>query len=363
MIISEQAANQMNVQDRFAAPSPEHPFGTDNFGRDVFARTLLGVRISLYVGLSSVLISSAVGVLSAGSLGYASGAVDDLIMRTMDILMSFPPILVAMTITAVIGPTLNNAILALGLVYIPYFARVTRSEAISVAWGRVRQAPKRSASAGPTSCSGGVAERCRTHYRPSEYRHLLRDSGGGRLQSFLGLGAQPPTPSWGLMLQQAKQYLAGAVDGGLPGLRNRNTVLGFNLLTEPLRSYVELWSPPQQGSRRGIRTMRQRDSPIGRYQSMSGLLQAVLGVRETSAATALTNRFDTKRLVCWLRCITVISQAGHTLVASSKQSPTCLRHRHSLRFLQYGPAIVSKIFDEFDIPQVTTYDCTQEPST
>jgi len=240
MIISEQAANQMNVQDRFAAPSPEHPFGTDNFGRDVFARTLLGVRISLYVGLSSVLISSAVGVPLGGLAGYASGAVDDLIMRTMDILMSFPPILVAMTITAVIGPTLNNAILALGLVYIPYFARVTRSEAISVAQEEFVEAAEalgeRDSYILFREVLPNAAAPIIVQASISISFAILAAAG----LSFLGLGAQPPTPSWGLMLQQAKQYLAQAPWMAVfPGLGIAITVLGFNLFGDGIRDVLD----------------------------------------------------------------------------------------------------------------------------
>jgi len=240
MLVSEQAANQMNVQDRFAAPSLEHPFGTDNFGRDVFARTLLGVRISLYVGLSSVLISSAVGVPLGGLAGYASGAVDDVIMRTMDILMSFPPILVAMTITAVIGPTLNNAILALGLVYIPYFARVTRSEAISVSQEEFVEAAEalgeRDSYILFREVLPNAAAPIIVQASISISFAILAAAG----LSFLGLGAQPPTPSWGLMLQQAKQYLAQAPWMAIfPGLGIAITVLGFNLFGDGIRDVLD----------------------------------------------------------------------------------------------------------------------------
>jgi peptide/nickel transport system permease protein len=240
MLVSEQAANQMNVQDRFAAPSLEHPFGTDNFGRDVFSRTLLGVRISLYVGLSSVLISSAVGVPLGGLAGYASGAVDDLIMRTMDILMSFPPILVAMTITAVIGPTLNNAILALGLVYIPYFARVTRSEAISVSQEEFVEAAE---ALGERDSYILFREVLPNAAAPIIVQASISISFAILSEaslSFLGLGAQPPTPSWGLMLQQAKQYLAQAPWMAIfPGLGIAITVLGFNLFGDGIRDVLD----------------------------------------------------------------------------------------------------------------------------
>jgi len=196
MIISEQATNQMNVQDRFAAPSPEHPFGTDNFGRDVFARTLPRVRISLYVGLSSVLISSAVGVPPAGSPATPVAPSTTSSCARWTSLMSFPPILVAMTITAVIGPTLNNAILALGLVYIPYFARVTRSEAISVAQEEFVEAAEalgeRDSYILFREVLPNAAAPIIVQASISISFAILAAAG----LSFLGLGAQPPTPSW-----------------------------------------------------------------------------------------------------------------------------------------------------------------------
>lgn len=238
MVISDEAANQMNVQDRFAAPSPEHPFGTDNFGRDMLSRTLLGVRISLYVGLSSVAISSIAGVPLGGLAGYSGGKLDDLIMRTMDVLMSFPPILVAMTITAIIGPTLNNAIL--GLVYIPYFARVTRSEAISVTQEEFVEAAQalgeRDSYVLFREVLPNAAAPIIVQASISISFAILAAAG----LSFLGLGAQPPTPSWGLMLQQAKQYLAQAPWMAVfPGLGIAVTVLGFNLFGDGIRDVLD----------------------------------------------------------------------------------------------------------------------------
>jgi len=240
MLISQEAANQVDIQNRFAAPSAEHPFGTDNFGRDMLSRTLLGVRISLYVGLSSVAIASAFGVPLGGLAGYAGGAVDDAVMRTMDVLMSFPPILVAMTITAVIGPTLNNAILALGLVYIPYFARVTRSEAISVSQEEFVEAARalgeRDSYVLFREVLPNAAAPIIVQASISISFAILAAAG----LSFLGLGAQPPTPSWGLMLQQAKQYLTQAPWMAIfPGVGIAVTVLGFNLFGDGIRDVLD----------------------------------------------------------------------------------------------------------------------------
>jgi peptide/nickel transport system permease protein len=192
------------------------------------------------VGVASVAISSAIGVPLGGVAGYAGGRFDDLIMRTMDIVMSFPPILVAMTITAVLGPTLTNAIIAIGFVYIPYFARITRSETISVSQEEFVEA------------SEAIGERDSYIL----FREVLPNAAAPIIVqasisiafailaaaglSFLGLGAQPPTPSWGLMLQQAKQYLTQAPWMAIfPGLGIALTVFGFNLFGDGIRDVLD----------------------------------------------------------------------------------------------------------------------------
>lgn len=240
LLISQEAANEMAVQNRFAAPSLEHPFGTDNFGRDMFARTLLGVRISLFVGVASVAIASAVGVPLGGFAGYLGGRIDDVIMRSMDVVMSFPPILVAMTITAVIGPTLTNAVIAIGLVYIPYFARITRSETISVTQEEFVEASEalgeRDSYILFREVLPNAAAPIIVQASISIAFAILAAAG----LSFLGLGAQPPTPSWGLMLQQAKQYLAQAPWMAIfPGLGVAVTVFGFNLFGDGVRDVLD----------------------------------------------------------------------------------------------------------------------------
>lgn len=249
MLISQERANQMNVQDRFAPPSAEYPFGTDNFGRDMFSRVLLGVRISLYIGLTSVTIAGVVGVPLGGLAGYAGGGLDDLIMRTMDVIMSFPPILVAMTITAVIGPTLTNAVIAIGIVYIPYFARVTRSEVISVAQEEFVEASQalgeRDSYVLFREVLPNAAAPIIVQASISISFAILAAAG----LSFLGLGAQPPTPAWGLMLQQAKQYLAQAPWMAIfPGLGIATTVLGFNLFGDGIRDVLDPNASAEMGA-------------------------------------------------------------------------------------------------------------------
>lgn len=240
LLINQEELNEVEIQQRFEAPGPAHPFGTDNFGRSVFARTMLGVRISLFVGLSSVAIATVFGVPLGGLAGYAGGNLDDLVMRTMDVIMSFPPIIVAMTITAIIGPTLTNAVIAIGLVYIPYFARVTRSEVISVSQEEFVEAAQalgeRDSYVLLREVLPNAAAPIIVQASISISFAILAAAG----LSFLGLGAQPPTPSWGLMLQQAKQYLTQAPWMAIfPGLGIAMTVLGFNLLGDGIRDILD----------------------------------------------------------------------------------------------------------------------------
>lgn len=249
MAVPREEANKLNIQDKFEGPSPEHPFGTDNLGRNMFLRVVLGARISLYIGLTSVAIAVLFGVPLGAMAGYTSGNTDDLIMRTMDIIMSFPPILVAMTITAVIGPTLTNAIIAIGIVYIPYFARVTRSEVITVAQEEFVEA---SEALGERDSYILFAEVLPNAAAPiivqasiSISFAILAAAG----LSFLGLGAQPPTPAWGLMLQQAKQYLTQAPWMAIfPGLGIAMTVLGFNLFGDGIRDILDPDASTEMGA-------------------------------------------------------------------------------------------------------------------
>lgn len=247
--IPREQANQVDIANRFQPPSAEHPFGTDNIGRDMFLRVLLGAQISLYIGLVSVAIASAVGVPLGALAGYTGGNLDDLIMRSMDIVMSFPPILVAMTITAVIGPTLTNAIIAIGVVYIPYFARVTRSEVVTVAQEEFVEA---SQALGERDSYILFAEVLPNAAAPiivqasiSISFAILAAAG----LSFLGLGAQPPTPAWGLMIQQAKQYLVQAPWMAIfPGLGIATTVLGFNLFGDGIRDVLDPNASTEMGA-------------------------------------------------------------------------------------------------------------------
>lgn len=240
LLTPEGAADATNPANRLQPPSTEHFFGTDHLGRDIFYRLLLGTRISLYVGILSVSIATMFGVSLGAIAGYVGDNIDDAIMRPMDIVMSFPPVLFALAITAILGPTLTNTIVAIGIVYTPYFARVTRSEVVSVSQKEF------------VSASKAVGERDRyilfSEVLPNAAAPIIVQASismayailAAAALGFLGLGAQPPTPEWGLMINEAKQYITGAPWVAVfPGSAIAVTVLGFNLLGDGIRDVLD----------------------------------------------------------------------------------------------------------------------------
>lgn len=240
VVISREAVNQITISQRFASPSFAHPFGTDNLGRDILRRVILGAQTSLYIGVLSVGIALALGVPLGAIAGYDTGYIDDTIMRIMDILMSYPPLVFALMITAVIGGSLTNALIALGIVYTPSFARVTRSEVVSVVEEDFVEAARAVGERDnyiifsevlPNALAPVIVQATIT------MAYAILTAAG---LSFLGLGVQPPTPAWGLMISQAKQHLVRAPWMALfPGIAIAITVLGFNLFGDGLRDILD----------------------------------------------------------------------------------------------------------------------------
>ncbi len=226
--------------DALAPPSAHHPFGTDDLGRDVFSRVLYGARISPLVGLLAVAISALAGVTLGLASGYAGGPVDNLIMRVVDVLLSFPGIVLAIGIVAILGPGLNNALLAVGIAGIPTFARVVRGSVL---------VEKEKEYVDAARLLGAPTPRIIVlHILPnvlapvivlstlSVAAAILAAAG----LSFVGLGAQLPTPEWGAMLSQGRNYLANQWwVATFPGLAIALTVLGVNLLGDGLRDVLD----------------------------------------------------------------------------------------------------------------------------
>ena len=225
---------------RLAGPSAAHPFGLDELGRDILARILSGARISLLVGVAVVSVSSLVGMLLGSTAGYFGGRVDDVISRVIDVLMAFPGILLAIALVAVLGPSLTNVVLALSIIGWVGYARLVRGQTL-----RAREFDFVQAARALGAGSGRIILR---HVLPSALPAVVVQATLGMAGaiiaeaslSFLGLGVQPPTPSWGTMLDAGRSHLFDAPHLTIfPGVAIATLVLGFNFLGDGLRDRVD----------------------------------------------------------------------------------------------------------------------------
>jgi peptide/nickel transport system permease protein len=219
---------------------PQHIMGTDGNIRDEFSRMLYGARLSLMIGISTVTFAIIIGTILGALAGYFGGWVDNVIMRVMDVLLAFPSLLLAIAIVTVIGPGLTNALLAIGIVSIPAYARVVRGSVLSV-----REMDYVSAS---RALGGNTYEILFKRILPNALTPLIVQGTLGIASaildaaalSFLGLGAQPPTPEWGAMLgSERNQVFTAPHLVFYPGLAIMVTVLAFNLLGDGLRDALD----------------------------------------------------------------------------------------------------------------------------
>ena len=232
--------NAIDMANRFAPPSLEHPFGTDDFGRDILSRVMVGARVSLMVGIIAVGLSASVGSFLGVLAGYTGRFTDEVIMRVMDILFAFPAILLAIAIMAALGRGVGNAMIAIGIVYIPIFARIARGSVLSV-----REAEFVDAARATGSSDSRIMYR---HIFPNVLSPIIVEITlslsfailAEAALSFFGLGTQPPDPSWGRMLSEGRAYFQQSTWLAIfPGLAIMLTVLGFNLLGDGLRDALD----------------------------------------------------------------------------------------------------------------------------
>lgn len=231
---------EQNMDKLLQAPSLSHPFGTDEYGRDILSRIFYGSRISLMVGIVGVVISVVFGVAFGTIAGYFGGKIESVIMRITDIFMAFPGFLLALAIVSVLGPGMVNLMIAIGIFSVPSFIWITRSAVLSVKNKEYIEASR----------SMGAKHRriILKHILPNSIAPIIVLSAlrvatailSASGLSFLGMGAQPPSPEWGAMLSAGREFLRTAPHLSIvPGIAIMLVVLGFNLLGDGLRDALD----------------------------------------------------------------------------------------------------------------------------
>jgi peptide/nickel transport system permease protein len=238
--IAPEGYDDENLAGRLRPPTAQHWFGTDELGRDVFSRVIYGARISMTVGFVAVTGALTTGALLGITAGYLGGRVDGAIMRTMDVMLAFPSVILAIGIVAMRGPGLNNTILAVAIVDIPVYARVARASTLAIKEHEYVTAAR---------AMGANAWRILTRVilpngaSPLVVQGTLGVAGAilsAAALGFLGLGAQPPAPEWGVMLSDSYKYLLTAFWAALaPGAAIAAVVLSFNLAGDGLHDALD----------------------------------------------------------------------------------------------------------------------------
>ena len=231
---------KVEVISRLRPPSWEHPFGTDELGRDIFSRVLVGTRFSLQAAVAIIGVSLLCGTV-IGTLGaLAGGWVDDVLMRLTDSFLAFPYLIFAMLVSAVLGPSLPNAMLAISVTWWPWYARLARGQILSVKTQLYVEAARAVGVGGLRLFFNYLLRNALSPLIVQAtldvgYAILLTSS-----LSFVGLGAQPPTPEWGRMVADGRQYLLSCWWVPIfPGLAIFVTVLGFNLIGDAIRDFAD----------------------------------------------------------------------------------------------------------------------------
>jgi peptide/nickel transport system permease protein len=229
-----------NLSTRLLAPSARFPLGTDGLGRDILSRLLYGARVAFQVGLISVSIAGFVGITIGLIAGFYGRGVDALLMSVVDVLLAFPYLLLALLIVTGLGPGLTNAMIAVGIVYVPIYVRLVRATVLSV---KARDYVVAARALGASNRRIMVRHVLANSLAPIIVQASLTFGSaivGAATLSFLGLGAQPPTPEWGAMLSDGREYMRPAPwVATFPGLAILLVAIGCNLLGDGLRDSLD----------------------------------------------------------------------------------------------------------------------------
>ena len=223
-----------------APPSKVHLCGTDNLGRDILSRIIYGARISLRVSLVSVAIATAMGVLLGVAAGFYGGVVDIIISRVLEVMFAFPEVLLALLIMSILGPSLNNIMIAIGIVYTPIFARITRGAVLNVKDSLYVEAATTMGVRKSTIITRHILPNILSPIIVQVTLSLAFAILSEAALSFLGIGVEPDVPSWGMMLNYGKTWIELAWWVGVfPGVAIALSVLGFNVLGDGLRDILD----------------------------------------------------------------------------------------------------------------------------
>lgn len=231
---------EVHLTDRTRTPNLVYLLGTDQFGRDILSRVIYGARISLIVGVASTTIGSSLGVSLGTLAGFCGGWVDEGIMRAMDVIMAFPSIVLGIALAAVLGPGLGNVVLIIGLLQIPQFARITRGSVLTVKELDYVLAARALGQGSAMTVVRHVLPNCVGPIVVLASLTVSTAIGAEAALSFLGLGIQPPTPSWGNILSDGRQYILQAPwISTFSGLAITITILAFNFIGDGLRDAID----------------------------------------------------------------------------------------------------------------------------
>lgn len=239
-ILAPYDPNEMNIPARLQAPGAEHLFGTDEMGRDILSRVMYGARISIAVGVIIVAVSAAIGIVLGSVSGYFGGRADQAVLAVTDMILAFPSMVLALALTAAMGPGLLNTMLAVIIVRIPMYTRLMRGQVLAAKEQQYVRAARTFGEKPFWIVVRHIVPNCLT---PLMVQMTLGIGDAiliAASMSFIGLGAQPPTPEWGAMISTARVY---AIDqwwyAAFPGLSILITIMGFNLIGDGIRDILD----------------------------------------------------------------------------------------------------------------------------